>query len=362
MKEIKPFAIICRKELNFGFSVYATLKSNVLGGWDTGKTKELKYLENDIWYLVIEIEDSSDLEYKLYISDMISPNIDNIDPFLTEKVILTPKKILKQLSEISFLSFNIRFANPNDGINVWGIRSKHVSGLIQNYDDDIIGVQEALLTQIDDIQKDLGNSYEIYAVGRGGEGKNNESCAILCKRERFLILNKGTFWLSETPDIIGSKLEGSTLPRICSWMRLFDFYNERIMFVFNTHLDHMSPKIRYRMVGILFTYMEKLLINSISRNVILMGDFNAFSDEETISFIKKKFNDSCLDEKEFTFHGWTGKNQYGRIDYIFYKENRMGLKDFKTIKDQYEENGIKKYPSDHFPIRAIFSFGKIGNS
>ena len=358
MNEIKPFAIICRKDVTFGFSVYVTLKSTILGDWDHNKSKELKYLENDIRYLVINVENPSDLEYKLFVSDMVAPKIENIDPFLTEKVTVTPQKMSKQQLEISCLSFNIRFANPNDGINVWGKRSKHVSGLIQKYDDDIIGVQEALLSQIEDIRKDLGHIYEIYAVGRGGEGKNNESCAILCKRERFLILDKGTFWLSETPDIIGSKLDGSTLPRICSWMRLFDFYNERVIFVFNTHLDHMNSKIRFRMVEILNSYLEKLLINSISRNVILMGDFNAISNEETIGFIKEKLNDSCLDEKEFTFHGWTGKNQYGRIDYIFYKENRMELKIFKTIKDEFEEDGIKKYPSDHFPIRVVFNYKK----
>ena len=99
---------------------------------------------------------------------MVAPKIENIDHFLTEKVTVTPPKMLKQQSEISFLSFNIRFANPNDGVNVWGKRSKHFSGLIQNYDDDIIGVQEALLNQIEDIRKDLGHIYQIYAVkGRG---------------------------------------------------------------------------------------------------------------------------------------------------------------------------------------------------
>jgi len=360
MNELKTFAIFCSKDLPFGSSIYATGNSLCLGNWNPVKARELKYLEKNIWYLLVLVEFPFDLEFKLFINESLAPKLENIEPFMIKSVHLMPPSKAKEFSDIYIISFNIRFANPNDGMNVWKNRSKYVSGLILNYEPDILGLQEALMEQIDDLKGELGSVYEIYAVGRGGEAKKNETCAVFYKKERFLALDKGTFWLSETPDITQSMLEASRLPRICTWLRLFDFYNEKILYVFNTHLDHMTAKTRLRMTEILLGYMEKILMNMMG-NVILMGDFNATSNEECIDLVTKKMSNSCYDDNMFTFHGWTGQNEGGRIDHIFYKDKKMGLKSFKVIRDSFEEKEIRRFPSDHFPIESIFTYKEKKN-
>ena len=106
--------------------------------------------------------------------------------------------------EVKVMSYNIRYDNPGDGVNQWDKRKGKVFDLIKKYNPDIIGVQEALHHQLTDIQQNLPQ-YEFFGVGRDDGKQKGEHSAIFIRKKRFKILEQNTFWLSETPEVPGSK-------------------------------------------------------------------------------------------------------------------------------------------------------------
>ena len=130
-----------------------------------------------------------------------------------------------QDSVINVISFNIRYPNPNDGIHYWDNRKELVSSIIQFYDADIIGVQEAHRRQLDELTAALPE-YDWFGVCRT-DGSNdpvpdNEFSAILYRRDRLAILDGNTFWLSLTPDKVASVGWDAAFPRIVTWVKFKD--------------------------------------------------------------------------------------------------------------------------------------------
>lgn len=102
-------------------------------------------------------------------------------------------------SKVNYLilvgSYNIRYDNPHDGINVWANRKEHVKALIQFHEWDIFGTQEAMINQVKDIAE--LQQYACYGKGRDDVREAGEHCAIFYKKDRFKLLVSGDFWLSE---------------------------------------------------------------------------------------------------------------------------------------------------------------------
>ena len=103
---------------------------------------------------------------------------------------------------VRVMTYNIRYDNPGDGINRWENRKHKVTALIREYDPDIIGVQEALLHQLNDIKSEL-KDYEFFGVGRDDGKEKGEYSAVFYRKKRFKVLKQETFWLSKTPDVPG---------------------------------------------------------------------------------------------------------------------------------------------------------------
>lgn len=119
--------------------------------------------------------------------------------------------------------------------------------IIRKYKPGILGVQEALKFQKDQLRFDLLDmKYETIGVGRDG-GDNGEFSAIFYDSERFSVQSSGTFWLCDHPDVVGCKTFGNRFPRICTWA-LFHVKacDDREFYVYNTHLDHESANSRHR--------------------------------------------------------------------------------------------------------------------
>ena len=115
-------------------------------------------------------------------------------------------------------TFNIRYDTPRDSINQWSNRAPVVSSLIRFHQFDILGTQEGLKHQLDDIEKDLPE-YDRYGVGRDDGISKGEHSAIFYKREKFTVLDSGDFWLNEHPDKPGFGWD-SRHNRICTWLKL----------------------------------------------------------------------------------------------------------------------------------------------
>ena len=262
--------------------------------------------------------------------------------------------------EIDALSFNIRFDNPKDGENAWPNRKEMVGQWVKSESPDVIGLQEALRHQIDDIKK-VATAYSEYGVGRDDGKSRGEHCTILYLKKRFSLDKSdcGTFWFSDTPDKVASKSWGNEIPRICTWARFIEKKTDKGFYVYNVHYDHRSQPSR---LG-----ASELIIQRISKRkrsnepIILMGDFNASENNPAIKIFKDEplnlvdtFRVVKPDEKMVkTFHGFRGGSfSGGKIDHVFMLPKMGKVSSAEIVRFNKE----KRYLSDHYPVRAKLSF------
>lgn len=262
--------------------------------------------------------------------------------------------------EIDALSFNIRFDTSKDGENAWPNRKEMVGQWVKSESPDVIGLQEALRHQIDDIKK-IATAYSEYGVGRDDGKSRGEHCTILYLKKRFSLDKSdcGTFWFSDTPEKVASKSWGNEIPRICTWARFIDKKTDKGFYVYNVHYDHRSQPSR---LG-----ASELIIQRISKRkrsnepIILMGDFNASENNPAIKIFKDEplnlvdtFRVVKPDEKMVkTFHGFRGGSfSGGKIDHVFMLPKMGKVSSAEIVRVNKE----KRYLSDHYPVRAKLSF------
>lgn len=262
-------------------------------------------------------------------------------------LILIPVSMFAQ--QMNIMTFNIRFNNPDDGVNAWPNRVEMVSGLLKYHEPDIFGFQEALFGQIEDIQNAMPG-YEWFGVGRDDGKKGGEFSPVFFNKKKFILIASGTFWLSETPEK-PSKSWDAALPRIVSWGKFKSKVTGKQFLYFNTHFDHKGDEARKNSA---FVIRDK--IKEISGNqglpVILTGDFNLYPESEPISLIKTFMKDSREitetppygPEGTFNSFNWNAPLER-RIDYIFTQGGIKVLK-YAVLTDSKEQ----RWPSDHLPV------------
>ena len=257
----------------------------------------------------------------------------------------------KQQNELKVMTFNIRYGTANDGENNWEFRKDNVVETIKNFNPDLFGLQEALQLQIDELLKQMPN-YSYVGVGRDDGKSAGEHSCIFYLKDRFSVDSSGTFWFSETPNIIASKSWGNNITRICTWSLFRDKLSGKSFYMFNVHLDHESQPSREK--------SSELLVRKISQkflSVILTGDFNCGDINPAIkTIIKSGMIDSNrkLHKKkpnEGTFNSFRGETNGDKIDFIFVSKD-FEVRRSKIIRTNY--NG--KYPSDHFPVTAEIKY------
>ena len=254
------------------------------------------------------------------------------------------------------MSFNIRYGTANDGENHWKNRREMLFDLLKEQNADLIGVQEALDAQL----REIAVAVPVYAtvgVGRDDGATRGEYAAILFRRDRFHVSDSGTFWFSDTPDVIASRSWGNTITRICTWARLVD-RDGRALWHFNVHLDHISQPSRERSTQLL---AERIAARRRTNEpVIVTGDFNVGEANPAIHTLLRPpdgkaapFVDTFRvlhpDEKTVgTFSGFKfGEINGDKIDYVLVQPGTEVLS--AAILRTSREN---RYPSDHFPVVA----------
>lgn len=252
--------------------------------------------------------------------------------------------------QMNIITFNIRYNNPGDGENAWPNRTEMVTGLLKFHDPDIFGLQEALHGQILDIDKELTN-YEWFGVGRDDGELGGEFCPIFFKPDKFILLKKGHFWLSETPEK-PSKGWDAAIKRIVTWGRFQSKVTGKQFIVYNTHFDHIGVVARKNSATLIRKRIEEMTEGK-NLPVIVTGDFNLTPDEEPIQMLKEYLEDSrdVSEEPPYgpfgTYNGFDINADLSsrRIDYIFVQGNIKVLEyaALAEIKDQ-------RFPSDHLPV------------
>jgi len=264
-------------------------------------------------------------------------------------LILFPAIIFSQ--QMNIITFNIRLNTASDGVNAWPNRIEMVTGLMKFHDPDIFGLQEALVDQIEDIQKNLPD-YEWFGVGRDDGKKAGEFSPVFFNKSKFILIENGTFWLSETPEK-PSKGWDAALNRIVTWGKFKSKVTGKQFLVFNTHFDHKGVEARKQSAILIRKKIEEMTSNK-NLPVILSGDFNLTPELEPISIIKKYLSDSREITEQppygpvgtFNSFDWNAPME-GRIDYIFVRGGVSVLK-YAVLTDSKE----KRWPSDHLPVFA----------
>jgi len=250
---------------------------------------------------------------------------------------------------------NVRYSRGKDGKNVWANRKSLVRKVLQKYCPDIIGFQEPLLDQMNDLVEMLPG-YQYVGVGREDGKKEGEFNPIFYRN--LEIEQSGTFWLSDTPQIPSCTWGGQT--RICTWAVI----SKPVPFAFlNTHVEYEVIQAQINSVELLFNkakeYAERM-------PVLLTGDFNYVPGSEPYKILSEYMRDSYLEDPRnkkdnfVTAHNFTGiktindQSDKGRIDYIWLKGDVQVEQ--SCILFERPGNDPELYPSDHWPILCDVSF------
>jgi endonuclease/exonuclease/phosphatase family metal-dependent hydrolase len=176
---------------------------------------------------------------------------------------------------------------------------------------------------------------------------------VFFKKDRFVLLSDGTFWLSETPDVSGSKSWESGYVRMATWARLKDKATNKELFVINTHIDHISKAAQEKQVEVLLQKIEELHGDL---PVILTGDFNMSPDNSNIVAITNASLSHTRDVaesksgKDYTYHGFNETQVAGNYfaDYIFTSDVGVRVYQHSVLPEKLD--GV--YVSDHTPVVA----------
>lgn len=251
------------------------------------------------------------------------------------------------------MSYNIRYDVTTSNASPWTERHTAISSQIKRFDADIVGMQEVLDHQREQLLSDLPGFASI-GVGRDDGQKAGEYSPIFFKEERFRLLNSGTFWLSPTPEV-PSKGWDAALNRICTYAQFFNLESKQSFWVFNTHFDHVGEVARMKSSVLILQKIQEVTKGT-RQAVIFCGDLNLNDDHPTISFLQTQMKDALLGSKQVksnmnsTFNNFDLENEASkRIDYIF-TNKKLAVLTFETIVERF---GVS-YPSDHFPIFATF--------
>ncbi|PSL48777.1 endonuclease/exonuclease/phosphatase family metal-dependent hydrolase [Chitinophaga niastensis] len=256
---------------------------------------------------------------------------------------------------LQVMTFNIRMNTPDDSLNAWPHRKEKVASEVLFHGASILGVQEALYEQMQDLQQQLPQ-YKTVGVGREDGKTKGEYAAIFYDTTRLQLLHCETFWLSETPAVAGRIGWDGACTRIVTWGKFRDKKTNKVFFHFNTHFDHMGKIARRESAKFLLQQVHTI---AGAIPAIITGDFNATPDDEPIQIVMQPGNPLHLTDSKTisqtphfgpvgTFNGWQISEMEDKpIDYIFLK-GKFGVSKHASISETWGG----RYASDHFAVYA----------
>ena len=198
--------------------------------------------------------------------------------------------------------------------------------------------------------------YNYIGVGRDDGKTKGEFSAILYKKDRFSVVKQSTFWLSEQPEIPGSKGWDAAITRVATWGRFMDNKTKRMVFVMNTHFDHIGKEARTKSAELLKQKVDEL---GADLPVIVTGDFNCTREQPPYAAIMKSDGIALIDPAPSAAPAGTAcgfkvnSKACNAIDYIFHS-SQWTTTNYTVIQD----NDGKYYPSDHLPVMATLQLKK----
>ena len=253
-------------------------------------------------------------------------------------------------NELTVMSCNVRCIAPTDlGKKSWFYRADLIMKGIQNNQPGVIGFQEVTKWHYSYLT-DCLSSYD-SVISYRDDAFNSEGCPIFYRSDIYTLIDKGSFWLSETPEVM-SKDWGAACYRICSYAILKDNATETEFVVFNTHLDHVSDEARINGINVVLDKIKEFG----GLPAVLMGDLNAEENSETYKSATENFLDVKYQTENTmtscTYQAWGEQLDRNCIDYIMISKTGFKVNSYKVLTETYD--GV--YPSDHFQLVSSLSF------
>jgi endonuclease/exonuclease/phosphatase family metal-dependent hydrolase len=267
-------------------------------------------------------------------------------------------------TSLAVATFNIRYdaGQSSQGADAWlnpdNPRRDRALALITDMAPDLLGVQEALANQVDDLKLLLAQ-YSFVGVGRDDGERAGEFAGIFYRTARFELIDSGHFWLSETPDRPGTVFEGSGSIRMATWILVLDTAAMRELFMLNTHWDNVSQSSREASANLV---LEQLGLLAPEIPTIVTGDLNQAETNVAVQTLSRSAAQGGLDLRdayrevianpapdERTYHDFTGETAGQRIDFVF-ASPALRATSAKIRTDSFQG----RYPSDHFPVIVSF--------
>ncbi|HLT89225.1 MAG TPA: endonuclease/exonuclease/phosphatase family protein [Sphingobacterium sp.] len=250
-------------------------------------------------------------------------------------------------------TFNVRYNNPNDGVNIWSNRRDMVANVIKNHKFDIFGVQEPYFDQLNDMVERLPD-YAYVGRSRTNQTNSGEFVPIFYHKDRIEILESDQFWLTDAADrSVPSVGWDAGSPRICTWAKVRHKIANETFYVFNVHYAHDGSLARMESTKLM---MEEAPRMAQGYPYFLLGDFNY--DQNSAPYQHLRGSDDLVDTYGIAKRNINGNrgtlNSFnpnststGKIDHIFVnKQNPPTIKRHQIITDSFSG----RTPSDHFPV------------
>jgi endonuclease/exonuclease/phosphatase family metal-dependent hydrolase len=267
-------------------------------------------------------------------------------------------------ARLKVMTFNIRYDSGGSGPGAWSSgtepRRDRVLSVVRDELPDVLGIQEALVHQVNDLASGL-EGYEVFGVGRDDGEMSGEYMGVLYRTSRLTRIDGGHFWLSTTPEVPGTVFAGSGSNRMATWVVLRDALTSRGLFFLNTHWDNVSASSR-ELSGALIHERLETLAGSLPR--IVTGDFNEGSDASGVKALLSAASTpdrTLLDAyreahpevrpDEATFHDFTGGTAGVPIDFVLHSAPFTAV-DAAIVRTSFQG----AYPSDHFPVTSVLAW------
>jgi endonuclease/exonuclease/phosphatase family metal-dependent hydrolase len=265
---------------------------------------------------------------------------------------------------LRIVTYNIRRAgSEKNQENLWDNRKHLTLSLINAMHPDVIGFQEVVKNQLDDLRSNMpqysffGDSRKAFIEGNRQRwvmkhpNALDEANPIAYNKERLSLLSSGTF---------GINPGGTLLPRICTFGKFKDQQTGKEFYVYNTHLSNTEKGFFRRLISGNASHARKkqieIIMAHVKRNtgnlpVVFMGDLNTRikGRKKQRMFTGNGFEYAkniakIVSGPVETRTGWNN-SELKIIDHIYIKAPNAVVEKYEVVKSP--EN---VFPSDHRPV------------
>lgn len=257
----------------------------------------------------------------------------------------------KITQDITVMSYNVYIKGT--GEKSPENRTPLVAENIKKYSPDSFGLQEADEGWLERLPG-LMTEYDYVGIGRDSNEGGGEASPIFYKKDKFELLDSGTFWLSKTPEK-ASRAWDAMMKRICTYAILRDKETGFTYAHFNAHFDHVGVIARLESVAVV---AEKIAELAPGLPVVFSGDLNDYEGEDMYNRVLEsglkdtKYLAETVSGGNVTYHGYSDLvEKDAPIDFIFTSNLSTKVQSYTVVSEKV--NGI--YASDHHPVVATMT-------